>query len=113
MNEPTEKVIQAKIAKYVRSRGGLVVNYSPGAFGQRGVSDLLVCFYGRFLAIEVKRPSTAKRLTPLQKGFLSGVERAGGVTAICTTIDEARAVLDGLDAFQRALELRLKQSITE
>jgi hypothetical protein len=44
--------------------------------GKAGVPDIIACFNGRFVAIEVKRPG--KKPTPLQIRRLLEIERAGG-----------------------------------
>jgi len=57
------------------------------AYQNIGIADLLCCFEGHFIALEVKRPK--KLATPAQ--LLEGrkVEKAGGTFAIVTSPEEA------------------------
>jgi hypothetical protein len=55
-----------------------------------GCSDLIgILKGGRWLAIEVKRPSTRNDTTPAQDAFLDRIERAGGVAFVAWSVDEA------------------------
>jgi hypothetical protein len=42
-----------------------------------GIPDILICYSGRFMAVELKAPSG--KTTKLQEQSLNQVERAGGV----------------------------------
>ena len=53
---------------------------------KKGVSDILACFKGHLIAIEVKIGKD--RLSPEQTGFLANVMRAGGEAAVVKTFDE-------------------------
>ena len=53
----------------------------------KGVSDLICCVRGKFLAIEVKREKGGK-LSDYQKAFLQTVEDVGGKAIVATTLDE-------------------------
>ena len=53
----------------------------------KGVSDLICCVRGKFLAIEVKREKGGK-LSDYQKAFLQTVEDVGGKAIVATSLDE-------------------------
>ena len=53
---------------------------------KKGVSDILGCFHGRFLAIEVKSPTD--HLSPEQEGFQRSVEHVQGVAFMVKSFDE-------------------------
>lgn len=69
------KALQAKGAKikWFSSAG------SP--YGQDTV-DITICFYGRFVALEVKRFDGLGKLTTRQKVCLGEVSDAGGISAV-------------------------------
>jgi len=69
--------------------GGRWIKIHGGPYQEKGVSDILGCFNGRFVAIEVKMPGKEKKLTDLQERFLKQVEKAGGIAFMSTDIDEA------------------------
>jgi len=53
----------------------------------KGVSDLICCVRGIFLAIEVKREEGGK-LSEYQKAFLKTVEEVGGRAIVARGLDE-------------------------
>lgn len=61
-----------------------------------GASDLICIVppYGRFLAIECKRPETRSRTTDEQKAWLKQVIKYGGMSGVATSVEEAFALLD-------------------
>lgn len=60
-----------------------------------GCSDLIgILSGGRWLAVEVKRPSTKGQATDAQLGFLNRIREAGGVAFVASSADEARRQLD-------------------
>lgn len=65
--------------------------YHPSDRWNSGVPDLLVLYRGTFAAIELKvgkNTATKIQLTTLQR-----IGEAGGITAVCRTMDEVRAVI--------------------
>ncbi|MEK6884487.1 MAG: VRR-NUC domain-containing protein [Nanoarchaeota archaeon] len=63
-----------------RSRG--IYRTAP----KKGVSDILCCFKGRFIAIEVKSPKD--KLSPEQDGFIKNVQQAGGLACVVYNFDD-------------------------
>ena len=56
------------------------------ASAKKGVSDILACLNGQLIAIEVKIGTD--RLSDEQKGFLSNVKHAGGISLVATTLEQ-------------------------
>ncbi len=52
------------------------------ASAKKGVSDILACFKGQLIAVEIKIGKD--RLSPEQEGFLMNVSAAGGNTFIAS-----------------------------
>jgi hypothetical protein len=80
-----------------RNNTGVAVNKATGQhvrFGIPGGSDLLVVVppYGRFLGVETK--AKRGRQSDKQKRFEQAVRRAGGVYAVCKTLEELRVAFD-------------------
>ncbi len=98
MVEPLEKDIQASILDYLHAKrifcwkehsSGIMINggerYMP--IGLKGKSDILgILPDGRFLAIEVKRPSG--RLSPDQVEFIANINNHGGLAFMAMSIDD-------------------------
>ena len=67
-----EQDIQDKIMDYIKSIGGLPVKFNNiGIYAKAGVSDILACIRGRFVAIEVKKPGN--KPSALQDNFINAI----------------------------------------
>ena len=86
-----------KIINHIYSSGGYAWRaFSTGVYDQKagayrtaakkGVSDVLACFRGRLIAIEVKIGKD--RLSEEQIGFMSNITHAGGVAFVATSFDD-------------------------
>ena len=72
-----EQDIQTKIKNYISSIGGLPVKFNNiGIYAKAGVSDILACIKGKFVAIEVKKPGG--KPSKLQEQFINAVNSIGG-----------------------------------
>jgi len=78
-------------------RGGVAVVYPRTRYARSGVSDLLVCYRGRYLAIEVKLPGGSYGATPSQVAFLEDVYQAGGIRIIAREWDDIEPWLNVID----------------
>jgi Holliday junction resolvase len=82
----TEQVIQSKIIKALEKEGAYVVKVVSAS--KKGVPDLLVCFEGRFMGVEVKRPSTKNNTSELQKYNLECITNSGGLAIVATCVED-------------------------
>lgn len=57
-----------------------------GPMGEKGVSDIIGCHNGRFLAIEIK--TERGRVTPHQQRFIDRVNAAGGIGFVARSIED-------------------------
>jgi hypothetical protein len=111
--------VQDRIFTYLVSEGALVLRINSGAaihdgpgearrfvrfatwqilgrvLALAGVSDILACYRGRFVAVEVKAPGKGGNVSDAQRAFLEAVKRAGGVAIVA---DDVAAVADCLAA---------------
>lgn len=87
-----EKNIENKIKTYLRSKGAYCVKYHGNQFSQVGVPDLLVCYKGKFLGIEIKNETG--KTSPLQDHNIVEIRRAGGVSFVARSVEDVRAVID-------------------
>lgn len=94
-----ESVIQRDILQYFAGRKDIyVLNVGGGASTARGTSDLLACFMGRFIAMEVKRPDGDYGLTKPQRMRLEAVRRAGGMGVEVTSLADVVKLVKWLEA---------------
>jgi hypothetical protein len=80
----------------------VIVKYHGNEFTEAGVSDLLCLLDGRFIAVEVKAPESyggsieravEKGPTVKQLAFGQRVIEAGGVFAVCASVEQFMTVL--------------------
>jgi len=91
----TEKEVQAKITKWLAKRDGVWFTKSV-LMNSNGVPDLLICYRGVFIALEVKRP-VGGRLSALQKIQIEAIEKAGGVARVVRSLDEVKEIINKID----------------
>ena len=71
-----EAQFSREVTQYLESKGAIVNNQTGSMFSKVGVSDLLVCYKGFFIALELKVGSYQP--DPLQISYLQKVRDAGG-----------------------------------
>ena len=72
-----EKQIENKIKTYLKSKGIWYIKIWGSMFTRNGVPDLICCFQGKFLAIEVK--SSIGKMSELQKHEAEKIQKCGGM----------------------------------
>ena len=81
-----EQDYQRKIIKYIESIGGYIVKVISAS--KKGVPDIICCYKGKFLAIEVKTPTTRRNTSELQKYNLKKVKEAGGLAIVAVEVED-------------------------
>ena len=91
-----EAQFSREVTQYLESKGAIVNNQTGGMFSKVGVSDLLVCYKGYFIALELK--TGRYTADPLQISYLQNVREAGGFGLILRdTIQELMVLLSCID----------------
>ena len=121
----SEKDVQTSIVNVLTMRGALAMRVNSGAMAgehtnkhgrtkkrivrfitwfasghpptSSGVSDVLACYRGRFVAIEVKAPGKKKNATVNQKAYIDAVLQAEGIGIVADCVDDVIELLDWLD----------------
>lgn len=85
----TERDLQAKIIRAIRDRPGwwVVKYHQDGRYAMAGVPDVLACYAGRLVALEVKMPG--KKSSLLQQVQQRRIASSGGVVAVVDSLDKA------------------------
>jgi len=82
-----ERALQTKVMKYLKQHGGVWVNTSPGPYSAVGIPDILGCYRGQFVAIELKSPERGKHvwelLSPAQLLMLDAIDKNDGWSTAC------------------------------
>jgi penicillin-binding protein-related factor A (putative recombinase) len=68
-----------------------------GPMGEPGVSDIIGCYMGRMLAIEIKAPNG--KVSEHQREFLDRVNAAGGLAFVARSVDDVIITLGVQDRF--------------
>ena len=93
-----EKDITNAILRYLRSLPEcFCFKEHGGAYGSAGIPDIICCYRGRFLGLEVKQPG--KQLTRLQEVMLERIRAALGEAHMVTSTAEVRTIIERLEEF--------------
>jgi len=91
-----EKAFVAKAKKRLEAEvGGLWITFPRTRFARSGVSDLLGCVNGRFVALEFKKPDHSNHygVTPTQEKFLIAATENGGLALTVCCEDDLENVV--------------------
>ena len=101
MIKEKESDIQKAISDWLQYSKALVVKINnvgimkvDGSYippRQKGISDLIVCYKGRFIALEVK--TSKGKLSEPQAEFLAEVVAKGGIGEVVRSIDDVERVI--------------------
>ena len=100
-----EAKIKDEIRKWLAEQGAYVFSPVQMGYGKQTV-DLLVCWKGFFVAIEVKAPG--KKLTNRQYLILDEIANTGGITVIANGLADLRFLLD-MDEWDETLSRHAKK----
>lgn len=91
-----ETRLLAKCRQEAQRRYGkrlVIVKYHGNEYSEAGVSDLLCCLDGTFIAVEAKAPDAKRGVTMKQAAFMDRVAEAGGYVAVVRSVEQFMAVL--------------------
>lgn len=75
-----EKQFENRIKKYLKDHGAWFLKTWSNGVQRAGVPDLLACYKGKFIAIEVKAENG--RASELQRYEVEQIRKAGGIAMI-------------------------------
>ena len=67
-----------------------------GQYGTAGIPDIIVCYKGRFLALEAK--VGRNKPTKLQTATIDKIRQAGGTAAVVYSVEDVQTVLSETEA---------------
>lgn len=89
-----EKNIENKIKNYLKSKGAYYFKHHGNQFSQVGVPDIIACYKGKFIGIEVKNETG--KTSPLQDINLKMINDAGGIGIVARSVEEVSKVIDNI-----------------
>lgn len=75
-----ERDVKHNVKAAVLKRGGWYTMPQTGGYGRSGIPDILICYRGRFVAVECKFGSN--KPTALQKKELTDIKNADGIALV-------------------------------
>lgn len=97
MGSKPESKLQDKIQKFLKSKGAWVVKFHGSPYTKKGTPDLLVCYKGRFIALEVKLPGKENNTTELQMYQIGKIREAGGLAVVVSSVEHVEKLLKFID----------------
>ena len=90
-----EKTIVDNIKAYLQTIENLFFwKEHGGQYGTAGIPDIIVCYKGKFIVFECKRPGA--RPTILQKITLNKITRAKGIAKVVTSVEEVQEIIENI-----------------
>lgn len=86
-----ESDIQKSILTWLRSQKDLVC-WKASDMYTRGVSDIVICFNGLFVVIEVKKPGEIP--TALQHDFIQRINAVHGIGFYCDSLEKVKESIE-------------------
>ena len=91
----SEQTIQSEILKYLKSVGAYTIKVFAAT--KSGIPDIICCYKGRFIAIEVKRPETKTNVSPLQVANITMIINAQGEAIVAWDKEMVKTFIDNID----------------
>ena len=89
-----EAKLSKKIRAHAEERGAWVFNVHGGdnPFQEVGVMDLIMCYRGRFVGVEVKLPG--EKASRAQEVVIRRVREAGGIAEVVHSVADIERILN-------------------
>ena len=92
-----ESQLVSQIKNYLKTKGAYCEKIFGGGFQSAGIPDILACYRGYFVAIEVKSPTGKGRASDIQKLKIKAIREAGGVGFITDNLEDVEKVFNFID----------------
>lgn len=96
MVQTPESRLKQRIRDLLTARGAFYSNVQGGSFAKPGDPDMVVCYHGRYIAIEAKAPDG--RQSSIQRIRQNQIEEAEGLYVLAYSLDDVVRVLDLVDS---------------
>ena len=93
-----ESEIQRKMLLYLKGVPNLyVVNFVGSAVTAKGTPDILCCYKGKFIALEVKTPDKKNNVSDLQEHNINEIIKNGGLAYVVWELNQVKKIIEGLE----------------
>lgn len=93
---PEGKVKEA-CKKYLKSIGAWYFMPVSNGMGQVGIPDIIICYRGRFVAIETKAPGKRANVTENQKRVMKAIQTVNGFAWVVDDPADLPMLFNALD----------------
>lgn len=90
MGRTPEAAVKDAVKKYLKSRDAWYYMPVSNGMGRVGCPDILVCWHGRFIAIETKAPGKRGNTTPNQDREIEAINSADGLALVVDDVEQVR-----------------------
>ncbi|MCU7521923.1 MAG: VRR-NUC domain-containing protein [Ignavibacteria bacterium] len=93
MSRKPETTLVGKITTWLIAQGGWWVKVHGSPFQRAGIPDIIGCYEGRFIGIEVKCPGNGP--TMIQDHTMKLLKKVGARVGVAYNVQEALDIRDG------------------
>ena len=87
--------LKTEIRRYLSGIGAFWSNVQGGRGSKPGDPDLIVCYKGRYVALEAKSPTG--RQSDIQKTRMEEIRDAGGIYEIVRTLKDVKQIMEEIE----------------
>jgi len=91
-----EKKIETEIKNYLFSKGAYFFKVHGSAMMPKGIPDIICCYKGKFIGIEVKAPNKLNNQSEYQKIHMKNILDAGGIHILANSLDLVKEVIENI-----------------
>lgn len=97
MSQP-EARLGTQIRRECIARGAFIFKIHGGPTMMAGLPDLIMCYRGQFVAMEIKVPDPSSQPSTIQRRRIKEIRDAGGHAYVVRSVESAVRVLARVDA---------------
>ena len=90
-----EAKLKTEIRRYLNGIGAFWSNVQGGPGSKPGDPDIVVCYKGRYIALEAKSPTGVQ--SPIQKVRMYEIRDSGGIYEIVRTLDDVKKIMETIE----------------
>lgn len=94
-----EAQLTTQIKNLLKTKGAYCEKIFGGGFQSAGIPDIICCYKGWFIAIEVKSPTKKGRASDVQKVKVKNIRNSGGIAFFTDNLQDVKSVLKYIDDY--------------
>lgn len=95
-----EKKVENSIKDFLFSKGAYFFKVHGSKFMPVGLPDIVCCYKGRFIGIEVKAPGKLYNQSDYQVIHMNNIRKAGGIYLLTDNLLDVESLLEDIDKCQ-------------